>query len=99
MTYPEIIEVLKNKITLEEFAEENYDEEHIGLGNIREVYQQGGEGKGDYWKSVKHFVEHDVYIQVIGFYSSYNGVLFEDWESSCNQVIPKEKTITVYENI
>lgn len=71
-----------------------YKIEDIGL--CKQVHQQGGEGEGDHWESVTYFPEHDVYIKVVGFYSSYNGTDFSGW-SACQQVIPREKTITVYE--
>jgi len=61
-----------------------------------EIEQVGGEGEGDHWHSVKYFKDHDVYIKVIGFYSSYHGTDFSGYDC-CYNVAPKEKTITVYE--
>lgn len=66
------------------------------LGEIREIEQVGGEGEGDHWHSVKYFAEHDIYIYVEGFYSSYNGTVFYDGWDCCKEVRPQEKTITVY---
>jgi hypothetical protein len=66
------------------------------LGEIKEVEQVGGEGEGDHWHSVKYFVEHDIYIYVKGWYSSYNGTDFYDGWDCCSEVRPQEKTITVY---
>jgi len=65
----------------------------------KEVEQVGGEGQGDTWYSVKYFPDHDVYINVSGYYSSYNGTDFNDWDDACSEVKPIEKTITVYESI
>ncbi len=66
----------------------------IGLGKIEEVEQYGGEGQGETWYSVKHFVDHDVYIQTDGFYSSYNGTDF--YEGYGEEVVPEERMVTVY---
>jgi len=69
----------------------------LGL-NWVEVYQQGGEGEGDYWESVKYFPDDNVYIKVKGYYSSYEGIEFDGkYEDCCSEVKPVEKTITVYE--
>lgn len=97
MRYDEILEVLKSNISrVSHFAMEDYTPEDLGLGPVDEVYQKGGEGQGDHWESVKYFKDHDVYIKVIGYYSSYNGVdFYGDWDC-CLEVMPKEKTIIVY---
>jgi hypothetical protein len=70
-------------------------EDAIGLGEIKEVEQYGGEGEGDRWWTVKHFVDHDVYIKTRGYYSSYNGTDF--YYGLGTEVKPTEKTITVFE--
>lgn len=67
----------------------------IGLGEIEEVEQYGGEDMGSEYYVVQYFKDHDVYIRTDGYYSSYNGT---DWEDGYGcEVRPKEKTITVYE--
>jgi len=74
------------------------DKEYIdslGLGKIVEVDQYGGEGMGDEWYSVKHFVDHDIYIKTTGFYQSHSGVEF--YNGYGEEVFPKQKVITVYE--
>lgn len=97
-TYNEILEILKEKIDkVDHFAYGDYHEEDLDLGKVVEVEQEGGEGEGSNWYSVQHFVEHDIYIKVSGYYQSYNGTDFDDWDSACRQVRPKEKTITIYE--
>lgn len=67
------------------------------LGDIEEIARYGGEGQGETWYSVKHFKDHDVYIRVDGFYSSYNGTDFNGGWGDCSEVRPQQKTITVYE--
>lgn len=63
-----------------------------------EVEQYGGEGQGDTWYSIKHFPNENVYIKVDGYYQSYDGVSFDgEYDGCCSQVVPKQKTITVYE--
>lgn len=62
-----------------------------------EIDRYGGEDMGSTWYSIKYFPELDLYIKVSGWYQSYNGVEFEDWEQACKEVRPTEKTITVYE--
>lgn len=97
-TFKEILEILEEKLAkVEDFAYESYDEEKLGLGPIEEVHQEGGEGEGSHWESVQYFKEHDVYISVVGYYTSYHGTDFYDGWSCCKEVKPKEKTITVYE--
>lgn len=67
----------------------------LGLGEIKEVDSYGGEGQGETWYVVNHFVDHDVYIRTDGFYSSYNGTDFDEGFGS--EVRPISKTITVFE--
>ena len=73
--------------------------ESLGFGKMVEVDSYGGEGQGDTWYSVKHFVDHDVYIRVNGYYTSYEGTSFDGGWACCSEVKPVEKTITVYNNI
>lgn len=105
LTGDEIIEHLKTvaKTALSEyknpvktFAYEEFNENELGLGKIVNVDVYGGEGKGDTWYRVFHFVDHDVYLKVNGWYSSYEGVdLSGEW-NCVKEVKPTEKTITVY---
>lgn len=63
------------------------------FGKYQIVAKKGGEDEGtEYWK-VYYFEEHDVYIKVNGYYSSYEGV--SDIEMF--EVFPKEVTITIYQ--
>jgi len=68
----------------------------LGLGEIEEVEQHGGEGEGDSWYSVKYFKDHDVYIRISGYYQSYDGTTFD--QGYGEEVFPKQKMITVYES-
>lgn len=69
----------------------------LGLGQVVEVDQYGGEGQGETWYSIKHFIDHDVYIRTDGHYTSYNGTDFE--EGYGYEVKPVEKVVTVYEGV
>lgn len=92
MTATEIIEKLK-EFSGRDFAYEFDNREGFGKAEI--VHEEGDtEGGGDYSCVVRYFEEHDVYIQVTGFYSSYEGT---DWDNDFQEVKPKEKTITVFE--
>ena len=100
MTYKEIIQILRENINrVSEFAYEDYDKEELEkiLGEFDEINQYGGEGKGDEWYSVKYFKDHDVYIRVDGWYSSYNGVDFDAGWDCCKEVRPIERMVTFYE--
>lgn len=71
--------------------------ESIGLGEIQEVEQVGGEDMGSTWYSIKYFPLHDVYLRVDGYYQSYSGTDFEDWDSAVSIVKPTLKQIIVFE--
>lgn len=76
---------------IENFEGPNAD----GFGQCEIVYSHGGyEGGGDYAERVVHFKDHNVFIQITGYYSSYDGTT---WDGTWKEVAPKEKTITVYE--
>ncbi len=92
--YEALLENFKNTPNPQKLQEIEYFES-IGLGEMEEVDQYGGEGQGDTWYSVKFFPKHNVYIKVNGWYQSHSGTDFNGWED-CNEVSPKEKTITVY---
>lgn len=97
MNYEEILNVLKENCGVENFAYDDVDYESLGLGKVEEVHSTGGMDAGSNWSSVKHFVDHDVYIRVTGWYQSHYGTDFQGWEEEVSEVKPKEKTVTVYE--
>lgn len=98
LTAEKLIEKLKESETSVSELLEIFDEGGDGdvcFGNTEIVHEQGDcEGGGDHSEKVIHFKDHDVYIRVTGFYSSYDGT---DWDNDWSEVKPKEKTITVYE--
>lgn len=107
MNYQEILGVLMDKMEVSEFAYHDIPGKQTGRGSIFidgvgecvEVDQYGGEDKGEWW-SVKYFPDHDVYIKVEGYYTSYDGTDFYDgWHGCCSEVKPKEKTIIVYSKV
>jgi hypothetical protein len=106
MNYEEIMDVIKSKMSISEFAHHDFGRSNgkggqfiDGVGECDEVDQHGGEGQGESWHSVKFFPDHDIYVKVYGYYSSYNGVDFYDGWSCCFEVKPKEKTIIVYKKV
>jgi hypothetical protein len=98
MNYQEILEVLKNKLGhVSDFRYEAFDKHDLELGSIDKVASHGGENQGSDWWVVYNFEDHGVYIKVEGYYSSYNGTEFEDWDAACSEVKLKQKVVTVYE--
>ena len=96
MTAAEIIaEVVKQDISVSDFAWGDIANPLENIGKWKEVEQEGGEGQGDHWHSVKFFEDHNLYIETTGFYSSGNGTDF--YNGYGTEVKPVEKTITVYE--
>ena len=94
MNFKEILNKFEElNITKSDFAHDDFD--HKPFGEITTVNRRGGEGKGEDWNVVKQFVDHDVYISLDGYYTSYDGTDFDGFE--LEEVFPKEKTITVYE--
>ena len=66
-------------------------------GPNREVFSSGGADRGSDWRRIYHFTDHDVYLQVQGYYQSHYGTDFNNGWDCVTIVTPKEKTITVYE--
>jgi len=99
MTAQEIKAVLEEKLSIDDFAYGDFDSEELGLGEIKEVDQYGGEGQGDEWYVVYLFVDHNIHLKVEGYYQSYNGTEFYEGWDDCFEVTPQEKTITVFEKL
>lgn len=76
-------------------VKQQYILNQLGLGEVEEVSQYGGEDMGTTWYSVKYFKDHDVYIRIDGYYTSYNGADFYDGYG--REVVPTEKTVVVFE--
>jgi len=97
MTAQEIKDILEERLSIEDFAFEDFIQDELGLGPIEAVTQVGGEGQGDEWYIIFYFTDHNVYLKCDGYYQSYNGTEFYDGWGDCYEVKPQEKTITVYE--
>lgn len=66
---------------------ETYKEFRAAVGDFDVAYKDNEE-------CVIHFVEHDVYVQMLG---TFNGHDETDWEEEMWNVRPVHKTVTVYE--
>lgn len=99
LTGEEIIKILSDNLdSVKDFAYQGISiTASLGVGIIEEVAKYGGQGKGEIWYKVYYFKDHDVYLKVDGFYASYDGTTFGDWNEAVKVVVPREKTITVYE--
>ncbi len=98
LNFEEIKSILMSKIeSVAYFAHDDFNDQELGLGTIKEVHSEGGVDRGSHWVSVKHFVDHDIYISVTGFYQSHYGTDFDDGWDSLSQVFPTQRVITVYE--
>lgn len=96
LTGEEIISVLNNKSSISEFGCDELDSKELGLGELKEVMDERTGSDFDCKVKVGHFVDHDVYIQVTGYYSSGNGT---EWDGDFEEVRPVEKTVIEYETI
>lgn len=98
MNGQEIIDKLNElEISGWDFADDFETEENEAIfGNSTVVDEEGGyEGGGEYVHRVRHFTDHNVFIKLEGFYSSYNGT---DWDGyDYEEVKPVERTVTFYE--
>lgn len=100
MDYKEIVEILKNNLDgVEDFAFSDFNPNELGLGEVKSIPEgsQGGEGRGEHWVRVFNFINHNIFISVTGFYTSYDGTDFSDGWDSLKEVIPVTKTVVVYE--
>ena len=95
MNFKEIVEQLNKSVTKDGFIHGDFNSEDIGLGKSEEVDSYGGEGQGGTYFTVVYFIDHDVYVKLDGYYTSYDGVDTNDYDYT--EVKPQEKTITVYE--
>jgi len=102
MEYKELEEKLKEyfKGDVEEFAYITKENNLCNLGKVVEVDTTGGMDEGSFWSSTKHFIDHDIYIRVVGHYQSHHGTDFDSWGSySVHQVKPVKKEIIDYEKV
>lgn len=98
MNFEEINNILRTKFesvdVLSDISPSEYPKE---LGEAKKIFQKGGEGEGSEYFTVIYFKEHNIYLRIDGYYSSYHGVDYGPWEQAVSEVTPQEKTITVYE--
>ncbi len=94
MTAEDIIKRLHDKnISWAEIGYQEVDWNESDFGKVNVVASYGGEGQGDIYYVVYHFVDHDKYIKIDGFFSYNNGVEFNN---APYEVTPQQKIITVY---
>lgn len=96
LLFNEIVFILKDKLKKNNFRNLNdiFPNIKSKLGDIELVYSYVNNSDGE-CEFVNHFITHDVYISLSGYYSSYDGYDFDGFEYI--EVKPKEKIIIVYE--
>lgn len=72
-----------------------FKEEFRKLGTFKMVQRHGGEGHGDNYYRIFHFIDHDVYIQFQGWYASYQGSKYQEMY----EVRPEQVTVTEYNRV
>lgn len=107
MTYEEIVEYLKTRCNNVYDLWDSGDGEFSGnnelfqVGDYRTVFKQDPDGDRDYSQHqekvcrVLYFHDHNVYLKITGYYSSYSGTEFDGW-SCVTESRPEEKIIIVY---
>jgi hypothetical protein len=65
------------------------------LGKYKMVEHHGGTDEGSDYYAVYHFIDHDVYIQFDGWYSSHHGSEYEEMF----EVKPYEELVVKYKQI
>ena len=80
----------------DEIEEEgDFKETFRTLGKFEMVEKFGGEGSGDDYYAVYHFIDHDVYIKFQGWYASHSGSEYEEMY----EVRPEQVTVTQYNRV
>ena len=98
MLYKDLSKKIK-EITISELLDE-YENgpQHFKALKLKLVHEEGGHsGDGEYVERViehKHDNGDKFYIKFTGFYSSYEGI---EWDDEFKKVKPSKKTITVYQ--
>lgn len=96
LTFPQILAALRmagwdnGKIG----GELEYEKEIEGIGQIEMVKEWGGEGEGEKIGYVFHFLSHNVYMRIDGYYQSHYG---SEWDNDPYEVKPQAQQVTVYE--
>lgn len=99
MTGTELLEKLRVGLDgdVGTLAYEDFDGDELGIGPYKVVQSTGGCDKGSDWSRIFHFIEHNIYVKVTGYYQSHHGTDFGGWDEEVSLVEPQEKIITVYE--
>lgn len=91
--YKSIKTYLNLNVLNKQKADDELVEEIIeGLNNVTLVHKFGGEGKGDTMLKIVKFKSYNVYLQISGYYDSYNGT---DWDD-ISEVFPFVQISTEY---
>lgn len=86
-------DITPEKLYYEDF-EENIEDKYGPIHTVHSV--GGGEGEGDHLERVWFFENYNIYLRMIGIYSSYSDSEFPD---GFEQVFPRRIISTVYENV
>jgi hypothetical protein len=100
MDFKEIVAVLEElEITPETLYNEDYDVEALEarLGKMDNVYHYGGEGQGDTFEDVYHFIDHDVYIEADACWVSHDGIYW--YSAEFYEVKPEVVQVTKYKSV
>lgn len=74
-----------------------HEELQKSVGVFKKIEHYGGEGDGSTYYDVYHFLDHDIYVKVSGYYQSHNGVDYYDGLESFQEVKPVTKSVVFYE--
>ena len=83
--------------TVDEIASmtEGYSELASYLEDMKLVDHYGGEGQGDNYYTIWEFPKLEIFVKFYGWYRSHYGTEYQ----GSTEVKPREKTITVYDNV
>lgn len=99
MDFQEILKELINQdITGEMFGCGDMPKILPNIGMWEEKENKGGEGEGDHRHVVYFFEDHDVFIKLDGYYTSYDGTSWDSM-SEAYAVLPQQEVITVYKAV
>lgn len=79
---------------IEKYGQE-FKDEFAKLGKIEMIEQFGGEGKGDDYFTVYHFVDHAVYISFNGWYASHIGPEYDGMSQVTPKIVEKIEWVKV----
>ena len=100
LTGSQILELIEKKeISWDDLGEENVDWDELEIGEVQTVDSYGGEGMGEKYYHVYHFVDHNVYmVEVTGrVIRVYIQTLNKSGKWSKNVVISNDIKAVIYE--